>query len=125
MIYHCAPEPEDVLASRRLSDGRALAVFVNRVCEQSVERSRAVAEVSAGGETLVLSYERAEMRTREFVAGYSLCVTDDAGMPEKWRSLATRKSAKAAIKLFDSFKEGDDDRRRRQVEEHPGRRSTD
>ena len=125
MHYQCAPDPEDVLASRRLSDGRTLAVFRNRVCEQEVVRRGRAQRVIAGEVIVSLAYEACSMRTRWSVAGYSLVVTDDTELPEKWRTLCAGDAVRVIVRAFESFQEGDDDRRSCKSGDHPYRRVTD
>ena len=128
MLYQCAPEPEDVIASRRLSDGRALCVFASydEPAVTSVEED-AVYEYVAGQVRVSMAYKRLILRA-EFPrrpSSYALAITDDTEIPEKWRTLHVRKAKRAALRLFENFREGDDDRRRQQTDDHPSRRASD
>ena len=123
MLYQCAPDPEDVLASRRLPDGRTLAVFALRVTEQQSVALVREYQVTAGEVIARLRYERQTLATTSFITGYALVVTDDTELPEKWRTLDKRKQFPAIMRLFNNFKVGDDNRRRRQAKRHPHRRA--
>lgn len=123
--FMCAPEPDDVLATRRLSDGRELAVF--RVVEERRSyRTERVTFSHVATEVIVdLSYTRTVTEWSLRTLGYALVVTDDAEMIEKWRTLARRSNRPDIMRLFANFKEGDDDRRKQRVGEHPRRRAGD
>lgn len=124
-MFQCAPEPDDVLATRRLPDGRELAVFRLTEERRAVSVERIVSDVVAG-EVIVGLVRKVSRTSWSLVTlGYALVVTDDTGAPEKWRTLDTRKSRHAVMRLFANFKEGDDDRRTRQVAGHLGRRAAD
>lgn len=125
MMYQCAPDEEDVLARRRLEDGRELAVFANRLCERRTIVEERRERVVAGEVVVYLRRSFHEVRVRWVIVGYALVITDDTGMPEKWRTLAWRRRAKAIIKLFTDFQEGDDDRRKVETPSHPFRRAAD
>ena len=123
--FICAPEPDDVLATRRLSDGRELAVF--RLVEERRDlKTERVTVSHVAGEVIVdLSYTRTVTVWSLRTLGYALVVTDDTEMIEKWRTLARRRNRPDVMRLFRDFKEGDDDRRTRQAGEHPARRAGD
>ncbi len=123
--FHCVPDVEDVIAQRRLSDGRHLAVFRLWDTVQETGYSSYVQRIVAGEVVVYMRLTRTFMRTAQKLIGYALVVEDDHGMPEKWRTLAVRHQRPAILKLFTDFKEGDDDRRKLQIEEHPGRRESD
>jgi hypothetical protein len=125
MIYQCAPDPDDVLAQRRLSDGRELAVFRLVRYEESVTRRDKRLDHIAGQVIVTLSYSEVSISRRRVEQGYALVITDDTELPEKWRTLDTARALEAIMRRFADFKEGDDDRRTRQVEGHPARRSSD
>jgi hypothetical protein len=126
MHYQCAPDPDQVLAQRRLSDGRVLAVFHDPRTEQRVVTERAVHEVEASGGRVLLEYERPRVATFKLPGDdYFLVITDDAGEPEKWRTLCSRATEDAIRRAFLHFREGDDERRINQAEVHPRRRATD
>lgn len=127
MFYQCAPDPEDVLATRLLGDARRLCVFrLVPEPELHAQEEAAHVDVIAGEVIARVGYTR-----RTFVAvlpkpaGYALVITDDTGLPEKWRTLACRKTRPAIMKLFADFKEGDDDRRKCQAPTAEHRRATD
>lgn len=125
MLYQCAPEPEDVIAQRRLSDGRVLAVF-RLVEERRRVTTERVATPFIAGEVIVdLVQTRTVTQWSLRSVGYALVITDDASLIEKWRTLARRRARDAALKLFTEFREGDDDRRKAQTGEHPARRASD
>lgn len=127
MIFQCAPNPEDVIAHRRLSDGRTLAVFHDPKTETRVVVERTVYEFNGEQGNVRFEYERASLKTFLLPGdNYFLVITDDTDMPEKWRTLLTRATRQAIMRAYDNFKEGDDDRRKSQAAEtHPHSRATD
>jgi hypothetical protein len=124
-LWHCAPEPEDVIASRHLTDGRELAVFRLLEERRSFHAERVVVHYIAGEVVVDMSYTRTVTEWSLRSVGYALVVTDDAGLIEKWRTLARRRNRPDILKLFENFKEGDDERRTRQTDESPRRRAAD
>jgi hypothetical protein len=126
MLYQCAPDPDQVLAQRRLSDGRVLAVFHDPRTEQRTIFEPAVFRYVAGEVIIEMKYMRSTLKTFLLPGdSYFLVITDDTGAPEKWRTLCTRATRKSIMRAFDHFREGDDDRRSRQTTDHPMRRAAD
>ena len=125
MFYQCAPEPEDVIAQRRLSDGRTLAVF--RLVEERSELRREQRNVQfIAGEVIVdMSYVATAFERNYVTSGYALVITDDTHLIEKWRTLARRRRQAAILRLFAEFREGMDNRRKFQTGDHPRRRASD
>lgn len=125
MLYQCAPDPEDVIAQRRLPDGRVLAVF--RLVEErrSVKTERVVTPFVAGEVIVDMVRTRQVTEWGLETVGYALVVTDDVGLVEKWRTLAQLRTRDEAFKLFDEFREGMDERRKVQSGGHPRRRASD
>ncbi len=127
MSYLCAPEPDQVLAQRRLSDGRSLAVFCRdpEIIMQPVE-TREVMRYIAGDVTVeIASVRRTFKRFEKPRDGFVLVITDDTKLPEKWRTLCTRATRISILRAFHHFREGDDDRRKLQASDHPRRREDD